>query len=65
MIKWRNIKTEQPEDGQYCLTIMKHGMISGSYSSSDKSFNGYNYRNNEWYFTTYWVPTEEINNPDD
>jgi hypothetical protein len=32
MINWIKLKDKKPEDGQLCLTKMKHGIISGFYN---------------------------------
>jgi hypothetical protein len=57
-LRWRNMSDEQPADGQRCLTMMKHGLISGCYSTADNNFGGYYWRDMEWYATA-WVPIEE------
>lgn len=57
-MKWRKFEDEKPEDGQECLTKMKHGLISGSYDAEEQAFTGYYWREMEWW-ATHWVPIEE------
>jgi hypothetical protein len=57
-LNWRDITLEQPADGQKCLTLMKHGMISGEYDAQSNGFGGYYWRDMEWY-AQLWVPYEE------
>lgn len=59
-VKWRKIVDEQPEDGQKCLTDMKHGVISGFYSAKERTFTGYYFNDIEWY-AYRWIPFEELN----
>lgn len=62
-MRWRNIDDEKPNDGQECLTEMKHGFISGQYCAADRTFGGYYWRAMEWY-ASRWVPTEELMSDD-
>lgn len=58
-MNWRSITKEQPQDGQECLTDMKHGIISGFYNEQDKDFHGYYFTDLSWY-AQRWVPIEEV-----
>lgn len=59
MVKWRNINEEQPDNDEDCLTVMKHGVISGTYDAVNKSFRGYYWHDMEW-SSTRWVPVSEV-----
>jgi len=58
-LNWRNIIDKKPEDGQSCLTRMKHGIIEGVYDAKENSFSGYYWTDLEWYGHE-WVPSEEV-----
>ena len=58
-MKWRLFADEKPEDGQRCLTEMKHGFISGRYQKEDGTFFGYYWCDMEWY-ASRWIPIEEF-----
>jgi hypothetical protein len=58
-IEWRSVSSQEPEEGQRCLTICKHGIIEGDWMSDDKLFTGYYWRDMEWWATA-WVPIEEV-----
>lgn len=59
MVNWRDTKTDPPDEGQECLTQMKHGLISGCYDFEKKTFHGYYWHDMEW-FAAKWVPVEEL-----
>ena len=61
-IKWRSMKEERPADGQECLTLMKHGLISGFFDAGEAEFSGYYFNDLNW-IAKYWVPIEEIDQP--
>jgi len=57
-MNWRIFREVKPEDGQDCITTMKHGVISGCYNANEKTFSGYYWGDLEW--SAYkWIPTEE------
>jgi hypothetical protein len=58
-LPWIEMKDRKPEDGEWCLTDMKHGFISGCYSEHDDTFSGYYWRDMEW-TASRWVPVESI-----
>lgn len=58
-LNWRNMNNEKPEDGQNCLTKMKHGLIQGYYDAADNDFSGYYWRDMYWWAEA-WVPIEEV-----
>ena len=58
-LNWRDIDVEKPEDGQACLTIMKHGIIEWCYSTKDNDFGGYYWTDITWW-ASKWVPIEEV-----
>lgn len=55
---WIDMKTKQPEDGQRCLTKMKHGIIAGHYNSKEEGFEGYYWTTLGW-CATHWLPIEQ------
>lgn len=57
-MNWRLMTEERPEDGQECLTKMKHGIIQGHYDASDGTFTGYYWSDIEWWAKA-WMPIEE------
>lgn len=58
-LKWNKISDKKPNDGQECLTTMKHGTISGIYNASEDAFFGYYWHDMEW--SAYkWVPIEDL-----
>ena len=59
-LNWKSCKQEQPQDGQDCLTICKHGMIQGVYDVADETFHRYYWQDIVWY-ADQWVPIEEAN----
>ncbi len=58
-MKFRSMKEEQPEDGQPCLTRMKHGIIEGTYFAKEDVFRGYYFGDLEW-IAYEWLPIEEF-----
>lgn len=58
-IAWRNINEEKPEDGQDCITKMKHGVIQGWWDEEEKVFRRYYWNELEWY-GSHWAPAEEV-----
>lgn len=58
-MNWRSIKESKPDDGQRCLTKMKHGIIEGFYSAEDDTFSKYYWREMDWY-ATHWIPIEDV-----
>jgi hypothetical protein len=58
-MNWRKFDDEKPEDGQICLTKMKHGIISGFYNPKESNFSGYYWQEMEWY-ASHWIPIEEV-----
>lgn len=40
-MKWRNMETEKPDDGEECLIQYKHGFISATYYAEDDRFGTY------------------------
>lgn len=57
-IKWRDINVEKPEDGQDCITDMKHGIIQGWWNEEEQTFSRYYWRDMGW-SATRWAPAEE------
>lgn len=60
MINWIKTSEQKPEDGQDCITDMKHGVIQGRWDASEGTFNGYYWRDIEW-FASRWAPISEAN----
>jgi hypothetical protein len=58
-LQWRNFNEIKPEDGQRCLTKMKHGMIEGAYDAEDGTFRAYYWHDMCWYASD-WIPSEEV-----
>lgn len=59
MIEWLNINDIKPEDGQSCLTKMKHGIIEGIYDLEEDEFHGYYFGDIFWRANS-WIPIERI-----
>jgi hypothetical protein len=55
MMMWRAVKNDPPPPYEYVLTRMKHGLISGQYDPDEGVFNGYYWRDMEW-FADHWMP---------
>lgn len=57
-IRWYSVEDHPPKDGQRVLTMMKHGMIEGTYNAEDKTFHGYYWHNMEWW-ASHWTVLED------
>lgn len=58
-INWIELNDKKPVEGQRCLTKMKHGIIEGTWNEKDEVFEGYYWRDMEWWASA-WAPIEEI-----